>query len=619
LPVSQSYALANLRNVPFLSGLSEDALARFTQATTRRSLGRGEVLVQQGDPSDTLYFVTHGRFLVRAGDVAIAEIIAGEPIGEIGFFENAPRSATVQAERASEVLELSRAAYEPLARDMPELNQAVIRALAARVVAGNTARAKLEPRAGKTIAVLPVTGTTLPEGFIAGLLGAAVWDANSRILQAGDAPSGNLASFLAEAEAGSDHLLLIASDPAGTPDWAQAVCDIADTLLFVAPPDTKATTPAGLERKVLDGTLAQNTHLAILRHVSAETILGSAAWLKDRSVGLHHQIALNAPLDFARLGRFLTGTATGVVFCGGAAFGTAHLGMLKALGEHGYAFDMVGGASMGAAMAGGYAMGLAPDDVMDMIDELFLTSRAMKRYTAPVYSVIDHRFMDAQMARLTEGRNIEDLPLPYFAAATSLTTNSLKLLRDGPLWRAMRASSAIPAMFPPIVMPDGEVLIDGGLMDNAPLGPMRDLKAGPNVLLNISRGTDWRVMSDYNELPGRAGALRKLLLPGGKKFRFPGIFSILSRTMVVNAERVMADLDRRDDVVLEMPPLPRMGFLQWGKGRALYKESYRKMTEALEAHPASETPSSGPDDRLRAIAAAQAARIAKAQSERRRG
>ncbi len=208
-----------------------------------------------------------------------------------------------------------------------------------------------------------------------------------------------------------------------------------------------ASAPSGLERSVLDGTLPQNTHLAILRHASVEGITGASAWLTDRPVGLHHHIALNNPLDFARLGRFMTGTATGVVFCGGAAFGTAHLGMLKALGEHGYAFDMVGGSSMGAAMAGGYAMGLHPDDVMDMIDELFLKSRAMKRYTAPVYSVIDHRFMDAEMARLTEGRNIEDLPLPYFAAATSLTTNALKLLRDGPLWRAMRASSAIPAMF----------------------------------------------------------------------------------------------------------------------------------------------------------------------------
>ncbi len=225
MSTSQSHTLANLRSVPFLSDLSDAALERFAAATTRRVVGRGEVLVQQGDPSDTLYFVTHGRFLVRAGDVPIAEIMAGEPIGEIGFFENAPRSATVLAERASEVLELTRASYEPLAQDLPELNQAVIRALAARVVAGNTARAKLEPRAGQTIAVLPVSGTHLPEGFIAGLQDAPVWTETTRILQATDAPKTNLAPFLAEAEAGTTHLVLIAADPARTPDWAQAICD----------------------------------------------------------------------------------------------------------------------------------------------------------------------------------------------------------------------------------------------------------------------------------------------------------------------------------------------------------------------------------------------------------
>ena len=516
-------AIKSLRNVSFLSSLSDAALSQFANATTQRAIRRGDVLIHEGDHADTLYFVLHGRFLVQTGDTPIAEIAAGEPIGEIGFFEASLRSATVLAERDSSVLELSRRAYDELAKDVPELGEAVIRALASRVLAGNTARAKLEPRAGKIIAVLPATGAQLDAGFVSMLCSAKAWQ-NSTILTADSAGDAEPNEFLSKAEANADRLLLIAKDLQSDATWAEAICGCADTILFVAAASDATSAPSGLEQKVLNGTLPQNLHLALTRATAQTPIRETARWLQDRSVGLHHHLALDTQEDVERLSRFLTGTATGVVFCGGAAFGTAHLGMLKALGEHGYAFDMVGGASMGAAMAGGYAMGLAPDAVMDMVDELFLKSRAMKRYTAPVYSVIDHRFIDGEMARLTEHLNIEDLPLPFFAAATSLTDNALKLVRSGPLWKAMRASSAIPALFPPIVMDNGEVLIDGGLMDNAPLGPMRDLKAGPNVLLNISRAPDWRVMSDYRKLPGRLGAWRKLLLPGGRKFRFPVYF-----------------------------------------------------------------------------------------------
>ena len=74
-------------------------------------------------------------------------------MGEIAFFSGGVRTATVTAMRASQVLELTRAAYSALSRDLPELNEAVIRALASRVVSGNSSRADLEPRPGATICV----------------------------------------------------------------------------------------------------------------------------------------------------------------------------------------------------------------------------------------------------------------------------------------------------------------------------------------------------------------------------------------------------------------------------------------------------------------------------------
>lgn len=596
-----------LSSVPFLAGLQDDVLDRLASVGTTQEVTRGDVLVAEGEAADTLFFVLQGRFTVTLGDTPIAELDAGEPVGEIAFFAGGARTATVTAARASTVLALTRSDYDAVAADKPALGEAIIRALAARVVAGNPARPHVELRAPRILAVLPVTGARLPEDFVAKLIRTAALSGGPvRVLSPeANEDASQMRSRISEAEATASTVVLLIPDTEAQPDWAEIASQSADSIALVAPLSAEPQPPAPLQTRLLRGLIRQNIHLVLLRDQASTPILGTAAWLAERPIGQHHHVALDATADFERLARFLTGTATGLVFCGGAAFGTAHLGMLKALKEHGYAFDMVGGSSMGSAMAGGYAMGLAPAEVMDIVDELFLKSGAMKRYTAPVWSVIDHQHFDRELRRVTRSLNAEDLPLPFFAVATSLTRNDITVLREGPLWRAIRASTAIPALFPPMVMPDGEVMIDGGLIDNAPLGPMRDLKPGPNLVMNITRAPDWRVRTPYETLPGRGGALRRMLLPGGKRVRFPGIFSVLSRTMVVNSERLMAHVEPRDDVILTMPPLPRMGFLDWTKGRALFDRSYKVMSEKLESHPASEEPrrGTGPDARLRAIAA----------------
>ena len=78
----------------------------------RQDLVRGEILVAQGDPSDSLYIVLHGALAVRrAGEaLPIAELRAGELVGEIGFFASLPRTANVIAIRDTSVLVLTRGA-----------------------------------------------------------------------------------------------------------------------------------------------------------------------------------------------------------------------------------------------------------------------------------------------------------------------------------------------------------------------------------------------------------------------------------------------------------------------------------------------------------------------------
>ena len=117
---------------------------------TRRDLVRGQLLVEQGGASDALFLVLHGALAVYRTDHPdpIAELRAGELVGEIGFFANIPRTANVIAIRDTSVMVLTRAAYTKLAQDAPAIVEAVLAALARRF-ATETARllpARASPR-----------------------------------------------------------------------------------------------------------------------------------------------------------------------------------------------------------------------------------------------------------------------------------------------------------------------------------------------------------------------------------------------------------------------------------------------------------------------------------------
>jgi NTE family protein len=218
---------------------------------------------------------------------------------------------------------------------------------------------------------------------------------------------------------------------------------------------------------------------------------------------------------------------------------------------------------------------------MGLCEEIFIRSKAMSRLTVPLHSVIDHKRFDEEMRKHYGEHRVEDLPVNFFSVATSLTTNDMHVIREGELWRSVRASSSIPAVFPPVIEDDGEVLIDGALVDNVPINVMRDLKAGPNIVLNFKKGEQWRIHSDYNNLPGRAGAARRILMKRKGDERFPSVVSVLSRTMVITARRLIEATDMGDDVLLEIPTLPRMGFLEWKRGREQFNTAYEAMSRAL--------------------------------------
>src|SRR5437868_9373799 len=164
-PFSWGNALEDFALVRTLS--AEQRLKAFG-AMVRQDLVRGQMLVAQGGPSDALFMVLHGALAVRrAGDLEpIAELRAGELVGEIGFFANIPRTADVIAIRDTSVLVLTRAAYQKLAEEAPAVVEALLAALARRF-AKETARIAPFPTSPKarTVALIDGGVEPLPAAF----------------------------------------------------------------------------------------------------------------------------------------------------------------------------------------------------------------------------------------------------------------------------------------------------------------------------------------------------------------------------------------------------------------------------------------------------------------------
>jgi NTE family protein len=173
------------------------------------------------------------------------------------------------------------------------------------------------------------------------------------------------------------------------------------------------------------------------------------------------------------------------------------------------------------------------------------------------------------------GIDIEDLWIPYFAASTNLSRRAVHCHRRGALWAAVRSSGSIPGLLPPYYTPEGEMLVDGALMDNVPIGIMHDLKRGPNIVVSFETSQDQRFKVDYGALPSRSELLLRLLLPfSGRAIpAAPSLRHVITRALMANRHGFERHL-RLTDLLLVPPLLDHMSVMDWGRHRELYQSTH---------------------------------------------
>jgi CRP/FNR family cyclic AMP-dependent transcriptional regulator len=122
-----------------LDGVPEDEVQHLMSVARRRTFARNEVVFHQGDPADSMHMIRQGRFAVRIrtpiGDVATIAILgAGDAFGELALVgDESDRSATVVSLERSETVSISRPDLERLRHDQPQVNNLLVKLLAARI------------------------------------------------------------------------------------------------------------------------------------------------------------------------------------------------------------------------------------------------------------------------------------------------------------------------------------------------------------------------------------------------------------------------------------------------------------------------------------------------------
>lgn len=532
------------------------------------ALTRGERLFSAGDRADTLYLLRAGRLGVfRRDDGRVPQMIAvikpGEPVGELAMLAGTSHMSDVVALRDSDVLALPREAFFDAARTDPllmsELGQIML--TRARERGGGT-----EPNVFGFVSARdkPIRAFVERIARAVEAQGATCHVIDSSALS-------SAAEWFSRVEDAHDYVLYVAE--ANEPNWAALCARQVDRLFLVGAAD-RPPPPAPPVAEEWDDA-GQRTDLILLRDPRMPRPSNTRAWLDVLKPGRWFHAVEGLFDDTARIARLITGSSVGVVLSGGGARAYAHIGALKALREAGTPIDFIGGASMGAVIGAGPALGWSDEELEHHIRQAFVLSDPLADIAPPIIAMTHARKVKALMKEAFGDVQMEDMLLPFFAVSTNLTAGKLEVHREGTLRHALRASISIPGVMPPVVM-NGQVLVDGAVLRNFPSDVMRRLNSGPLVGVDVSqsRGVDAKALEN-------PPSWWRWILSGAWKHG-PPIVSILMRaaTLSSEAERIQA---RAETDLLILPPSDGVDIRDWKAYEPGVAAGYEAARAALDS------------------------------------
>ncbi len=256
-------------------------------------------------------------------------------------------------------------------------------------------------------------------------------------------------------------------------------------------------------------------------------------------------VEVEHPVDYERVHRYLSKEwskkLVGLALGSGAAYGLAHIGVLKVLEREGIAVDVVSGSSIGSLVGALWAAGYSADELEKLIDSISSKRKAFFELIGFFDFLLPHHgfFRGDQVCRFLAKylgqKTFQDLRIPTKIIAVDLYTSRQFVFESGRVIDAVRASISIPGVFRPLSYKNTH-LIDGGVLDPLPVRILREDGIHKIIAVNVLPSPDDRVAKSRLD---RENAEKQLQQKNGIKRFFARIGDRLQRRYSANVFNVL--------------------------------------------------------------------------------
>lgn len=562
-------------------------------------LDGGKTIIHEGDAGDSLYFVLSGRLVATKKDndgqiYKIGDIVRGETVGEMAIFTGEPRYATVTAIRDSVLVQLSKSLFEKVIKEHSDVALNVTKLIIERI------KKTHKPHKSKivNISFLPLHDTIDSTQIIKSVYNYCkrsmdICHVNKELLSQNDfhidqnksddinQESKRLIKWLNDLELLYEFMFFECDLQPST--WNDKCIRQADHIVLIAD-STQSHQLTPIEYDLRHMTNVQFS-IVLVHPQDTEMPSKTIEWLKLRpQVKSHFHLKLSNDRDLQRMARILTGKAIGLVLAGGGAKGFAHLGVVRALSEYNVPIDYIGGTSVGSMMAATIAFDKPYAELEDTIHKGTLYKPSSDLSFVPLISLVKglniKRMVNFAIKRLSGRQDVDltDTWIPMFVVASNYTRSDETVFFRGNMAKILLASSAIPGVFPPVII-DGELYVDGGTFNNFPADIMRNLDM--NKVIGIDFMMEKNHKLNIEDMPSNNQVFRsKILGDKNKQYRLPGIGSIIinSTLMYSNAKRheSIAFLDLHFN-----PDVAKFGLTAWTDFHKIVEKGYQHAKQIL--------------------------------------
>ncbi|MCB1744047.1 MAG: patatin-like phospholipase family protein [Gammaproteobacteria bacterium] len=542
-------------------------------------------MFREGGTGKSFYAVCSGALGVfksdsRGGEHLVTVLRSGETVGEMALITSTPRSASIISLRDSTLIEIPESAYRDIVFSEPTTILRLTRALSERLARPQTRGARRErPR---TVAVIPLTRGLDVVGIVQRIR-KSLTRRRLATVALDNSHSEQPLDWLDKVEHSVDISFYVCSDPMSEPGWYRRALRQADRILMLA--DARLQ-PPHFSLQLMPETVAR-IDLVLQHPPKLERPLPTAAWRDWLSgVPLTMNIRADSSVDIDRLARTVSSSAPGLILAGGGARGFAHLGVIKALREAGIPLDLVGGTSMGAIIGAGIACDWETEEHIERVREAFVVTNPLRDMTIPVLALYRGRRVSAGLERFFRDWRIEDLWRPFFCVSTNLSIHAEHVHQSGSLWRALRASIAVPGILPPVVE-NGQVLVDGGVLNNFPVDLMAQAPRGP--LIGVDFAPHYSVSDPSIDL--ESDWITRIL--SIRRNRIPTLVGLLSASGTA-ASSARARQAYSQLAIVFRPDLDDVAWLDWRRFDQTVEAGYRHAANLLENYDVDELLSTPP-------------------------